>query len=604
MSQEIPHKIYLLALENIKKKNFQIAKDYLIKFLKYKQDHNTLNLLGICYLNLNEYFEAAKIFKSFVDQGFISDIIFNNLGIALKNLHQHNDALHYFNCSIKLNDKNHKSYYNCANLFLDLGKEEKSEEFFKKSLKINQEFLPSLINLSKLYLYQFKPDKCLDLLKKKSISSVNKVLLENIVKAYLVKKDLKNAKKYLLKLIKLFPQLVHKTLPLAIGYSYEGNNKGYKLISELYTKNVTNKSSIYSFNINKKTSPIISFLSSDIRTHPIGFFAKDMLSHLSKKFKIVIFNTSNYEDEISLAVKKHSEWITLPNENDEYIAEKIYNRKVDVLFDTSGMSKTNKLGVFKLKPCRMQVSWAGWLASSHLKEIDFIISDRYCTKLTDERFFIEKIYRLERIWCSYSLYILESFNLRKVINNESKIVFGCFQRAEKINKEVMETWAKILLNVKNSKIIFVNKSFNNYEQKILLSHFEKEGISSKRLLFKKPKDRRDYLNSYNLVDINLDTFPYNGGTTLFEASFMGVPTITMINNSFMFRCGESINKNLNMKNWIAKNKNDYIKKVEDFSDKKLLIATKKKLIRESCKTNLFNSKLFAEDFSKMIMNIL
>ena len=59
-----------------------------------------------------------------------------------------------------------------------------------------------------------------------------------------------------------------------------------------------------------------------------------------------------------------------------------------------------------------------------------------------------------------------------------------------------------------------------------------------------------------------------------------------------------------MKNWIAKNKNDYIKKVEDFSDKKLLIATKKKLIRESCKTNLFNSKLFAEDFSKMIMNIL
>ena len=105
MSQEIPHKIYLLALENIKKKNFQIAKDYLIKFLKYKQDHNTLNLLGICYLNLNEYFEAAKIFKSFVDQGFISDIIFNNLGIALKNLHQHNDALHYFNCSINCLNK-------------------------------------------------------------------------------------------------------------------------------------------------------------------------------------------------------------------------------------------------------------------------------------------------------------------------------------------------------------------------------------------------------------------------------------------------------------------------------------------------------------------
>ena len=89
MNPEIPHKTYLLALENIKKKNYKIAKNYLIKFLKFKQDNNSLNLLGICYLNLNEFFEAAKIFKTFVDQGFISDTIFNNLGIALKNLNQH-----------------------------------------------------------------------------------------------------------------------------------------------------------------------------------------------------------------------------------------------------------------------------------------------------------------------------------------------------------------------------------------------------------------------------------------------------------------------------------------------------------------------------------
>ena len=461
-----------------------------------------------------------------------------------------------------------------------------------------------MINLSRLYLSQFKPDECLNLLKRKNISYGNKVLLENIAKAYLVKRDLRNAKKYLLKLITSYPQLINKTLPLVIGYSYEGNNKGYKLISEIYTKNINSQSSIYSFNINKKSKPTISFLSADIRTHPIGFFVKDMLSHLSRKFKVVIFNTSNYEDEISMAVKKFSEWITLSNENDGYIAEKIFRKQTDILFDTSGMSKTNKLGVFKLKPCKIQVSWAGWLASTHLKEIDFIVSDRYCTKLKDERFFVEKIYRLERIWCSYSLSILENFKLRKVINNEHMIVFGCFQRAEKVGKDVLATWTRILLNIKNSMIVFVNQSFNDYEQKILLAHLEKEGVSSQRVLFKKPKNRRDYLNSYNLVDINLDTFPYNGGTTLFEASFMGVPTITMINNSFMFRCGESINRNLKMEDWIAKNKDDYVKKVEEFSNKNFLQATKKKLIKESYKSNLFDSKLFANDFSKMIMNIL
>ena len=73
-------------------------------------------------------------------------------------------------------------------------------------------------------------------------------------------------------------------------------------------------------------------------------------------------------------------------------------------------------------------------------------------------------------------------------------------------------------------------------------------------------ERKDLLLLYNDIDISLDTFPYSGGTTSFEASYMGVPLLTLKGNNFLENCGVSINHNINMENWIAENKEEYVKK--------------------------------------------
>ena len=76
--------------------------------------------------------------------------------------------------------------------------------------------------------------------------------------------------------------------------------------------------------------------------------------------------------------------------------------------------------------------------------------------------------------------------------------------------------------------------------------------------------------------MHLDTFPYNGVTTSFEAIWMGVPVLTMAGYNFNSRCGESINKNLNMEYLIAKDENDYVSKAVDLSnDKEKYIKFKK-----------------------------
>ena len=84
---------------------------------------------------------------------------------------------------------------------------------------------------------------------------------------------------------------------------------------------------------------------------------------------------------------------------------------------------------------------------------------------------------------------------------------------------------------------------------------------------------------------------------------MNIPTLTMKNNSLMFRCGESINKNLNMDNWIANDEEDYIDKGVFFCNKKELNVVKKKLKHQNSNCVLFDSKKFSNEFLEMILKI-
>ena len=180
-------------------------------------------------------------------------------------------------------------------------------------------------------------------------------------------------------------------------------------------------------------------------------------------------------------------------------------------------------------------------------------------------------------------------------------------RINKINQEVISTWSKILLKIKNSILFLKNESYKSqFVKENILSEFRKFNITDSKIRFESESPRQKYLNSYNLVDINLDTFPCNGGTTSFEASFMGVPTLTMKNNNtYYLRLGESINNNQKMANWIAKDENDYIRKAVQFTKSKKHLSELKKEIRNNVlKSPLFDTENFVNDFYEMLIKML
>ena len=129
-------------------------------------------------------------------------------------------------------------------------------------------------------------------------------------------------------------------------------------------------------------------------------------------------------------------------------------------------------------------------------------------------------------------------------------------------------------------------------------------LKKKILFLDHQPNRYNHLELYNKIDLALDTFPYPGVTTSCESVLMAVPVLTMKGYNFNSRCGESININLKMEDFIAENKNDYVNKAIYWQqNSKKLKNLKQNLRNKALSSPVFDTVSFAKDFTNIIKEV-
>ncbi len=95
-----------------------------------------------------------------------------------------------------------------------------------------------------------------------------------------------------------------------------------------------------------------------------------------------------------------------------------------------------------------------------------------------------------------------------------------------------KVWSILLHLHPGAKLIFKYR-FLDYEivQRHLRTWFAEYAISSDRLIFEGESEPVEYLAKYANIDIALDPYPYNGGTTTMDALWMGVPIVSLCGRS-------------------------------------------------------------------------
>ena len=356
---------------------------------------------------------------------------------------------------------------------------------------------------------------------------------------------------------------------------------------------------------NKKIK--IGFLSSDIKSkHSIIYFLKTVIENYNKdKFEIYLYtnNIKNSEDETIKSIKSSvNRNYEIYGMNNLDVINLIRGNKVDILIDLMGLTSAHKVEILKNRAAPIQIVWCGFCNTTGIDEVDYIIADPNLIYDSELNLYQEKIIFMPKIWnCHSGLDIKRTFNESPFLKN-GYLTFASFNNFSKINDSVIETWSKILKQVKNSKLIL--KSSWPRITDMLSEKFQNKGVLDSIEFMNTLTSFEEHMNLYKKVDIALDTFPYNGVTTSFESIWMGAPVITMKGYNFNSRCGESINKNLNMEYLIAENEMDYVAKAKELSENNdKLLDIRKKIFDQAASSPLFDSVSFSNNFFKSLQTI-
>jgi predicted O-linked N-acetylglucosamine transferase (SPINDLY family) len=312
----------------------------------------------------------------------------------------------------------------------------------------------------------------------------------------------------------------------------------------------------------------VGFVSPDFRRHSVGYFMADLLGSLKATgLELLAYSNGGEHDDLTERIKpQFTTWCECQAMNDGALAAQIRADRIDILIDLAGHTKGNRLLVFARKPAPVQVTYLGYFDTTGLTAMDYILGNRWLLPEAEEALYTEKPWRLPDAHLCFTPPDMPVEVGRLPAEQAGHVTFGCFNQTGKVNIRVVADWAKLLHAVPGSLLYLKHKPFG--EQSVVEHYrrlFAGHGIGPERLIMEGESGFREYLESYNRVDIALDPYPYNGGTTTVQALWMGVPVLALQGDRYGAHMGESILHTMDMPEWISADEDDYVARAAAFA---------------------------------------
>jgi len=257
------------------------------------------------------------------------------------------------------------------------------------------------------------------------------------------------------------------------------------------------------------------------------------------------------------------------------------------------------------RPAPVQMAAINLVSTTGLRATDYLLTDAFVDPPgASEQFYIEELIRLP----AFNTYRIPEAApdvgpLPAAANGF--VTFGSFNNPAKLSPGTVLAWTEILRAVPESRLFLKHRALDDADVAArLLSQFIVAGIDAGRILLQGfTADGSAYLDGYNRIDMALDPFPFGGGTTSYEALWMGVPVLSLTGKTFMGRLTAALMGRLALAEWTAADESCYVNSAVALAADLDALAGLRAGLRERARISLFDGAAFTRSLEAACQDV-
>lgn len=530
---------------------------------------HVLNNLACALTSLERCSESLEILKRTVQLAPEMATAYNNLGNAYRFLGKYEDAIESFSKAIQLAPEMAYLYNNLGLTYRSLDRCQSAIEVYHQALQIQPDLYQVYPNLIEAYRHGGQIQQAIDC-SRNALQLTDQMpeiwaaygdalrdggYLDSAIEAYIhaisFRKDNHSS----------FNRNIYTNILFCLNYhpdlSAEVIFNAYREFDQRFALKLKEK--WLPFNNEKLPGKRLrigyvcqSFYNQVCKFHLIPLLER----HDRSKFEVFAYAQIPYEDETTEYYKKIVDhWVPIRGMTDDQAVERIRADGIDILIDVSGHTNSNRLLIFAQKPAPVSLHWLEYGYTTGLSAIDYYLTDKVTVTDDCDHLFAEKIWCLDGPAFTYRPDTPFDALSESPAARTGIITFGCLSRIVRINHSVVKVWAAILDAMPNSQLVINSGDFKDPDvQEDMAARFMKYGIARSRLHIGFSSPSFDVLRQ---IDIGLDCFPHNSGTTLIETIYMGIPFVSLQGRPSVGRIGSSVLSAVGHPEWIATSEMEY-----------------------------------------------